>query len=114
MPRNVIDAIQGTLEFLVLKTLSWGPMHGYAIGRWIFAVTQEELNVEQGTLYPALHRMEDRGWLLSSWQITETGREAKVYRLSAAGRRELAARAADWQRTMKAVERVLTIAPERG
>jgi DNA-binding PadR family transcriptional regulator len=89
-------------------------MHGYAIGRWIFDVTKKEVNVEQGTLYPALHRMEDRGWLLSAWQITETGRQAKVYRLSAAGRRELEARAADWQRTMKAVERVLTIAPERG
>jgi transcriptional regulator len=113
MPRDVIEAVQGTLEFLVLKTLSWGPMHGYAIGRWIFDVTLEELDVEQGTLYPALHRMEDRGWLLASWQITDTGREAKVYRLSAAGRRELVARTADWQRTMAAVERVLTIAPER-
>lgn len=114
MPRNVIDAVQGTLEFLILMTLRWGPLHGYAIGRWIFDVTREELDVEQGTLYPALHRMETRGWLLSSWQLTETGRRAKVYRLSAAGKRELASRQEDWQRTVTAVERVLTISPERG
>ncbi|HEX6132621.1 MAG TPA: PadR family transcriptional regulator [Longimicrobiales bacterium] len=114
MPRNVIDAVQGTLEFLVLKTLSWGPMHGYAIGRWIFEVTNAELDVEQGTLYPALHRMEDRGWLLSSWQLSDTGRRAKVYRLSAAGRRELAARLADWKRMVAAVDRLLVTAPERG
>jgi transcriptional regulator len=111
VPRNVLDAVQGTLEFLVLKTLSWGPMHGYAIGRWIFDVTRAELDVEQGTLYPALHRMEGRGWLTSTWQQTDTGRRAKVYRLTAAGRRQLEARSEDWVRTVAAVERVLTIAP---
>ena len=112
MPRDIIDSVQGTLDFLILRTLSWGEMHGYAISRWIFDQSGEELQVEEGTLYPALHRLENRGWVAGEWGLSENNRRAKFYRLTRAGRRELAARVASWRRFTLAVERVLDAVPD--
>jgi transcriptional regulator len=111
MPRNIIDSVQGTLDFLILKTLSWGEMHGYAIARWIFDTSGEELQIEEGTLYPALHRLEDRGWIEAEWGLSENNRRAKYYALTAAGRAELAERATGWTRFTRAVNRVLEANP---
>ncbi|MEX2282444.1 MAG: PadR family transcriptional regulator [Gemmatimonadota bacterium] len=107
MPRNIIDSVQGTLEFLILKTLSWGEMHGYAIARWIFDRSREELQIDEGTLYPALHRMEMKGLIKAEWGLSENNRRAKYYVLTGAGRRELAQRVTDWDRFTKAVNRVV-------
>ena len=111
MPRNIIDSVQGTLDFLILKTLSWGEMHGYAVARWIFDTSGEELQIEEGTLYPALHRLEDRGWIEAEWGLSENNRRAKFYRLTAEGRRELAERVTSWARFTRAVNRVLEATP---
>ncbi len=111
MPRNVIDAVQGTLDFLILKTLSWGAMHGYAIANWIGEATEAELRIEEGTLYPALHRLEHRGLIEADWGVSDNNRRAKFYRLTTTGRRELRARTKDWERYARAVERVLTLRP---
>ncbi len=81
--------LQGTLDVIVLKTLSWKPMHGYAIARWVQDVTNDALRIEEGSLYPALYRMEDRGWVTAEWGLSENNRRAKYYRLTAAGRRQL-------------------------
>jgi PadR family transcriptional regulator, regulatory protein PadR len=91
-----MDLLRGTLDLLILKTLSWEPMHGLAIVRWLETVTHERLQVEEGALYPALHRMEARGWLDAEWGYTEAGRRARFYRLTAAGRRQLAAESKKW------------------
>lgn len=112
MPRNVIDAVQGTLDFLILQTVSWGEMHGYAIARWILDQSKSELQIEEGTLYPALHRLEEKKLLAAVWKKSETGRRAKFYRLTAEGREELAVRAANWQRLTRAVNRVVRAVPE--
>jgi PadR family transcriptional regulator, regulatory protein PadR len=112
MPRNIIDSVQGTLDFLILKTLSWHQMHGYAIARWIFDASNEELQIEEGTLYPALHRLEDRGWVEAEWGLSENNRRAKFYRLTLAGRAELTQRVAEWSRFTRVVDRILTAAPE--
>jgi transcriptional regulator len=88
--------LRGTLDLFVLKTLSWGPMHGLAVLQWIERTSGERLQIEEGALYPALHRMEDRGWLDAEWGHTDAGRRAKFYRLTAAGRRELTAQLAKW------------------
>lgn len=111
MPRNIIESVQGTLDFLILKTLSGGELHGYAIARSIFDASGEELQIEEGTLYPALHRLEDRGWIAAEWGLSENNRRAKFYRLTAIGKRELAERAANWQRFSLAVSGVLRGAP---
>jgi PadR family transcriptional regulator, regulatory protein PadR len=113
MPRNVIAAVQGTLDFMILKTLSWGEMHGYAVANWIKYATEDELQIEEGTLYPALHRLEHKGLIDAEWGQSENNRRAKFYRLTSEGRKELRARAADWQRYARAVERVLTLRPDR-
>ncbi len=111
MPRNIIDSVQGTLDFLILKTLSWGEMHGYAVARWIFDTSGEELQIEEGTLYPALHRLEDRGWIEAEWGLSENNRRAKFYRLTSAGRQELTERVTSWNRFTRAVNRVLEATP---
>lgn len=102
-----LDLLRGTLDLLILKTLSWGPMHGLAVTRWIERVTNQRLQVEEGALYPALHRMEQRGWLDAEWGYTEKNRKAKFYRLSRAGRRQLAAELTKWSRYTEAVNLVL-------
>src|ERR687889_1138787 len=91
------DRLQGTLDLLILKTLSWGPAHGYAIARWIEQLTGEVLRVGEGSLYPALHRLEERGWLDSQWQLSSTKRRTKVYRLTPRGRQQLKTETGTWQ-----------------
>ncbi len=102
-----IDLIQGTLTVLILKTLSWGPMNGYAIAQWVRQTTGGDIDMEEGALYPALHRMEHRGWIEAEWGITENKRRAKYYRLTALGRRALRERTESWQRLVVAVGKVL-------
>lgn len=111
MPRNIIDSVQGTLDFLILRTLSWGEMHGYAVAHWIFDHSGEELQIEEGTLYPALHRLEDRGLIAAEWGLSENRRRAKFYRLTTEGRAELVERTESWSRFTRAVNRLLDAAP---
>ena len=106
MPTD-LDLLQGTLDVLVLKTLSWGPRHGYAIARWIRDTTAEELQIEEGALYPALHRMERKGWIESEWGLSDTNRRAKFYQLTTAGRQQLRAQTSTWTRYVSAVGKVL-------
>jgi PadR family transcriptional regulator PadR len=104
------DLYIGTLDVLILKALSWGPMHGYGIGRWIRQTTEDVLTVQEGALYPALHRLQRRGWLDEEWGVTETGREAKYYRLSPAGRRQLRSEVERWRAYARAVSAALDVA----
>jgi transcriptional regulator len=111
VPAQRNDILQGTLALLVLKTLaSSGPMHGYAITTQIQRVSAELLRVEEGSLYPALHRMEQQGWLRSEWGLTEKGREARFYTLTAKGRRQLALEQESWAKLSEGVGRVLRYA----
>ena len=105
------DLYVGTLDVLILKALSWGPMHGYGIGRWIRQTTEDVLAVQEGALYPALHRLQRRGWLDEEWGVTETGREAKYYRLTPAGRRQLRSEVQRWRAYARAVSAALDAAP---
>lgn len=107
VPRPPLDLLQGTLDLLVLKTLSWGPAHGYAIARWIEQLTGSVLHVGEGSLYPALHRLEERGWIESEWQISEQNRRTKVYRLVARGRAQLRKETTAWVEFSAAVAKVL-------
>ena len=102
-----VDLVQGSLDIIVLKTLSWQPMHGFGIARWILQTTDDVLQVEEGSLYPSLYRMENKGWVKSDWRITENNRRAKYYRLTAAGRRQLADQTATWETFVKAMSKVL-------
>ncbi len=97
------DLIQGTLDLLILRTISLEPKHGWAIAKRIEQVTGDVLQVTQGALYPALHRLEQQAWISSSWRKTETGREAKVYEMTRAGRAQLAKELAQWERLSNAV-----------
>jgi PadR family transcriptional regulator, regulatory protein PadR len=101
------DHLHGTLDALVLKTLSWGPRHGYAIARWLEQATEDALRIEEGSLYPALYRLEKRDWIEAEWGMSELGRRAKFYRLTPRGRAELQREAAEWLRFAGAVSRVL-------
>ncbi len=107
MPKPNVDLLQGTLDLLVLKTLSWGPAHGYAVARWIQQLTGEVLQVGEGSLYPALHRLEERGWVEAEWRLSEHNRRAKFYSLTAKGRAQLRAEAATWAAFVAAVGKVL-------
>lgn len=107
MPKAKHDVLQGTLTLLVLKTLSGGPLHGYAITSHIEKVSEDILRVEEGSLYPALHRMEQDGWIRSEWARTDSNRRARVYSLTPAGRRQLAEEEESWQRLTHGVGRVL-------
>ena len=102
-----LELLQGTVDVMILKTLSWGPRHGYAVARWIRETSAEELSVEEGALYTALHRLEKRGWVESAWGLSENNRRARYYQLTARGRRELQRQTAQWQRYAQAVSRVL-------
>jgi transcriptional regulator len=99
--------LQGTLELLVLKTLSWGPMHGYGVARWIESATDDVLRVEEGSLYPALYRMTRKGWITSEWGTSENNRRAKFYHLTPEGRRQLTEQATGWQRFAAAVTQAM-------
>lgn len=101
------DLVQGTLDLLILKTLSLEAKHGWAIAKRIQQVSGEVLQVQQGSLYPALHRLEQQGWIRAKWAESETGREAKFYTLTAAGRKQLGAEAANWRRLSEAVNLVV-------
>lgn len=101
------DLMQGTLELMILKTLSREQMHGYGIARRIHETCNDCLRVEDGSLYPALYRMEKRGWIASKWGLSENNRRAKYYTLTKAGRKQLAAQANNWQRISRAVTSVL-------
>jgi PadR family transcriptional regulator PadR len=102
-----IEMLQGTLDLLILRTLLLGPAHGHAIAKAIEFRSDEVLQVEQGSLYPALHRLEDRGWLSSEWGVSENNRRAKFYRLTAKGRKELSAAAGRWRRMTRAIGLIL-------
>ena len=108
--RTTIDLLQGTLGVLILKSLSWGPMHGYGIARWIEQITDDELLIEEGSLYPALHRMEQEGWLRAAWGTTEKNRQARFYTITAAGRKQLEHEEQSWARLTEGVRRVLRYA----
>src|ERR671937_384917 len=97
-----IDLLQGTLDLLILKTLSWGPAHGYAVARWIQQLTGDVLRVGEGSLYPALHRLEERGWITAEWQRSDNNRRAKFYQLTARGRQQLKSETATWERFTEA------------
>ena len=101
------DMLHGTLDALVLKTLTWGVRHGYGIAKWIEDATGNAVVVEEGSLYPALYRMEKRGWIEAEWGTSELGRKAKFYRITPKGRRQLAADTAQWTRFATAVSKVL-------
>ena len=107
MPESDLDLIRGTLDLLILKTLSWGPMHGLAVARWIEQVSRDKLQIEEGALYPALHRLERRKLLDAEWGFTEQNRKAKFYDITAQGRRHLAAELSRWSRYTEAVDLVL-------
>jgi transcriptional regulator len=102
-----IDLLQGTLDLLILKTLTWGPAHGYAIARWIEQLTGEVLRIGEGSLYPALHRLEERGWVDAKWELSETNRRTKVYRLTPEGRQQLREESGSWKQFVQAVGKVL-------
>jgi PadR family transcriptional regulator, regulatory protein PadR len=104
------DALQGTLDLLVLKTLSRGPHHGYGIAADTQSISDDILRVEEGSLYPALHRMEHLGWITAQWQTTANNRRARLYTLTRAGRNHLEAAQAEWDRLTKAVGKVLRFA----
>jgi len=101
------DLFVGTLDILILKAVSWGPRHGYAIGRWIRETTRDVLDVQEGALYPALHRLQRKGLLAEEWGVTDTGREAKYYSLTPNGRARLRAEVARWNRFARAVSTAL-------
>lgn len=105
---TTVDLLQGTLAALILKSLSWGPLHGYGIARWIELVTEEDLLVEEGSLYPALHRLQARDLVTSQWTISETNRRVRSYSLTEQGKQQLRAEMSRWERFSVAVSRALT------
>jgi transcriptional regulator len=109
-PLEKADLLQGTLDLLILKVVALGPIHGYGISQRIRQISAEVLQVQQGSLYPALHRLEKRGWIESDWGESDNGRQAKFYRLSAQGRSQLADEERTWNRLSKAVALILETA----
>jgi PadR family transcriptional regulator PadR len=107
MSRNKSDLLQGTLDLLILKTLALTPLHGYGIARRIQTVSEEVFRVNQGSLYPALHRLEKEGWIESEWRETDTNRRAKYYHLTRKGRRHFNLEQENWTRVSSAIERIL-------
>ena len=105
--RSTLDLLQGTLDLLVLKTLSWGPAHGYAIARWTQQLTGDVFKLGQGSLYPALYRLEERGWIESEWRLSDTNRRTKVYRLTPLGRSQLKAETTAWAQFVEAMGKIL-------
>src|SRR3954471_5494213 len=102
-----LDLLQGTLDLLILRTLQSGPQHGWAISERIQQISQDVLRVNQGSLYPALHRLEHQGWIKAEWGISELGRRARFYQLTASGRKQLEVESDDWDRLSAAINRVL-------
>ena len=110
MASSDLDLLQGTLDLLILKALTWGPKHGYGVASWVRDTTDDKLNVEEGALYTALHRMEQRGWLEAEWGVSENNRKAKFYQLTTQGRRQLRLQTARWTEYAGAVFKVLRTA----
>jgi PadR family transcriptional regulator, regulatory protein PadR len=107
MPKPTADLLHGTLDAMILKTLSWGRRHGYGIARWLEDITGDTLRIEEGSLYPALYRLERRGWIAAEWGISDNNRKAKFYRLTPAGRKQLQAETSQWADFAAAVSKVL-------
>lgn len=107
---RVPDLLPGTLDLLILRMLQSAPLHGWAISERIQQISQDVLQVNQGSLYPALHRLEHQGWIEAEWSISELGRRAKYYRLTPSGRRQLAVEASEWERMSMAIDRVMKLA----
>jgi PadR family transcriptional regulator PadR len=105
--REKSDLLQGTLDLLILRTLQWGPQHGHGIGVALRASSDEVLNVDHGSLYPALHRLERQGWVDAEWKLSDNNQRAKYYRITAAGRRQLALERTRWSRLSAAIAKVL-------
>jgi PadR family transcriptional regulator, regulatory protein PadR len=109
-PEPRLDILQGTLDLLILRTLAAGPMHGWSISERIQQISEEVLHVNQGSLYPALHRLEHRGWIKAEWRTSELGRRARFYRLTASGRKQLELERENWARLTTAIGRILELA----
>jgi PadR family transcriptional regulator, regulatory protein PadR len=114
MTETSLTLLKGTLDVLILRTLSWQPLHGYGVSRWIREQSGDAFRVEEGALYPALRRLEERGLIAGEWSVTETGREAKYYALTPAGRDRMRSEVRDWSRYVDAMTRVLEARPVRG
>ena len=111
MPKHPIpDLLPGTLDLLILRTLQTRPQHGWAISERIQQISEDVLQINQGSLYPALHRLERQGWITAEWAVSELGRRAKYYQLTAAGRKQLAVEAGEWERMAAAIGRVMKLA----
>ena len=104
-----VELLRGTLDLLVLKTLSWGPAHGLGVLRWIEQATGNRLSIEEGALYPALHRMEQKGWLEAEWRVSDQNRKAKYYRLSRAGKKQLVTERLKWSEYAAVIEMVMVM-----
>jgi transcriptional regulator len=107
-----LELLQGTLDMLILRTLQWGPRHGHGIGQAIRSQSDDLLRVETGSLYPALHRLEKRGWLKAEWGVSEANQKAKFYRLTATGKAQLLREQDRWSLLVEAIGRVMKLAPE--
>lgn len=115
MPDTPVALLRGTLDVMILKAVSWEPMHGYAVSRWIADTTEDAFRIQEGALYPALRRLEQKGLLASKWGVTDTGREARYYALTDSGRAKLRSEVRAWTRYVEAMSRVLqAIAPAGG
>ena len=112
--QNRIELLQGTLDMLILQTLQWGPQHGYGIVQALRTHSGEVLQVETGSLYPALHRLERQGWVRSEWKQTESKQRAKYYRVTAAGKKQLASDLNRWERIVEAIGSIMRREPEGG
>jgi transcriptional regulator len=111
MGDTTLTLLKGTLDVLILRTLGWQPMHGYALSRWIREHSRDAFRIEEGALYPALRRLEERGLIAGAWSLTDTGREAKFYELTDEGRRAMRAEVREWTRYVEAMTRVLQARP---
>jgi PadR family transcriptional regulator, regulatory protein PadR len=110
--RNCVEVLQGTLDMLILRTLQWGPHHGYGIVQALRTKSGDALQVETGSLYPALHRLERQGWVRSEWKQTESNQRARFYRITAAGKKQLASDLGRWQRIVQTVASIIDREPE--
>ena len=108
--REIPDLLPGTLDLLILRTLQTSPLHGWAISERIQQISEDVLQINQGSLYPALHRLEHQGWIDAEWSVSELGRRAKYYSLTASGRRQLAVETDEWERMSRAIGRVMKLA----